>query len=37
MGRAVNGDIAGALVVLCVCVLWAGVAYVRGDFEDADQ
>lgn len=27
-----NADIAGALVMLCVCVLWAGVAYVRGDF-----
>lgn len=28
---------AGAVLLLCICVLWAGVAYVLGEFEGDAQ
>lgn len=30
-------DVAGAVLLLCIAVLWAGVAYVQGDFEGDGQ
>lgn len=31
-----NADQAGALLLLCLFALWAGVAYVLGEFEGAE-